>query len=323
MSIIKLPVALLKLPALLTIHSAPFIIMEYLDIESITELHEFFRYGPPLHPLITIVDLAKVQRSHRKPGVSYRLNMYSVACKQIEGHFNYGRTAYDFSEGTLMFTAPNQVLSPGIENKVEGWGLYIHPDFFGASPKGAQLTRYSFFGYDTNECLHVSDAEKNVLENCLGNIAKEISNNLDTHSYNLILTNLDLLLSYCARYYDRQLLTRVKISNDVVAKFESLLNAYYAKPSLIDSGVPDVKYFASKLNLSANYLSDLLSKYTGKSTQEHIHLKLIDKAKSLLWSTENPISEIAYQLGFEHPSHFTKLFKNKTGYSPKVYRNLN
>jgi AraC family transcriptional activator of pobA len=297
--------------------------MEYIDIKSISELHDFFRYKKPLHPLITVVDLSKVDRTHRKPDVAYRLDLYSIACKKIEGSFKYGRTSYDFSEGSLMFTAPNQVLSPGIENKVEGWAIYIHPDFLHASSKGQKLTQYSYFGYDTNECLHISEVEKNVLEDCLQNIEKEISMNLDNHSHHLILSNLELLLSYCSRFYDRQFLTRVKVSNDVVEKFDRILNDYFSQSTLIETGVPDVKYFASHLSLSANYLSDLLNKYTGKSTQEHIHLKLIDKAKSMLWSTESPISSIAYDLGFEHPSHFTKLFKSKTGYSPKEYRALN
>ncbi|MET0635332.1 MAG: helix-turn-helix domain-containing protein [Chitinophagaceae bacterium] len=296
--------------------------MEYKDINSITELHEFFHYGKPLHPLVTIVDLARVDRSHRIPGMSYRLNLYSVACKKVDGHFNYGRTSYDFSEGSLMFTAPHQVLTPGMENKVEGWGLYIHPDFLNASSKGHKLTEYSFFGYEAHECLHISDAEKNVLEDCLENIRKEISNNIDKHSYNLIISNMELLLSYCVRFYDRQFLTRVSAGSDIVEKFERLLNEYFAH-SLIETGLPEVKYFASQLNLSSNYLSDLLNKYTGKPTLEHIHLKLIDKAKSLLWSTESSVSEIAYDLGFQHPSHFTKLFKNKTGHSPTGYRRLN
>ena len=222
-----------------------------------------------------------------------------------------------------MFTAPNQILSPGAENKVKGWGIYIHPDFFKTSDKGHKLSEYSFFGYDMNEALHVSEVEKQVLNNCLENIQREISMNLDQHSYNLILTNLELILSYSVRFYDRQFLTRVKISNDTLEKFERLLNDYFAQPSLIESGVPDVGYFASRLNLSANYLADLLTKYTGKSTNEHIHLKLVDKAKSLLWSTDNTISEIAYNLGFEYPSHFTKVFRNKTGMSPKQFRSSN
>lgn len=297
--------------------------MEYIDIGSISELHDFFHYDKPLHPLITVVDLAKVDRSHRREGDAYRLNLYSIACKKIEGSFKYGRTSYDFSEGSLMFTAPHQVLSPGIENKVQGWAIYIHPDFLHANSRGQKLTAYSFFGYDTNECLHISDAEKNVLEDCLQNIRREISMNLDTHSHNLILTNLELMLSYCSRFYDRQFLTRAKAGNDITERFERLLNDYFTQETPIESGIPDVKYFASRLNLSANYLSDLLSKYTGKSTQEHIHLKLIDKAKSLLWSTQTSIAAIAYDLGFEHPSHFTKLFKARTGYSPRAFRNLN
>jgi len=297
--------------------------MEYTDIKSISQLLSFFHYEKPVHPLIAVVDLAKVDRSHRQPDAAYRLDLYSIACKKIEGSFKYGRTDYDFSEGSLMFTAPNQVLSPGIENKVEGWAIYIHPDFLNASSKGQQLSRYSFFGYDTHECLHISDAEKKVLEDCLENITREISMNLDPHSYNLILTNLELLLSYCSRFYDRQFLTRVKVSNEIVEKFDRILNDYFSRDTLIESGLPNVKYFASQLNLSANYLTDLLTKYTGKSTSEHIQLRLIDKAKQLLWSTDASVSSIAYDLGFEHPSHFTKLFKSKTGHSPKMYRNLN
>ncbi|MCF0064656.1 AraC family transcriptional regulator [Dyadobacter sp. LJ419] len=297
--------------------------MEYTDIKSISQLLSFFHYEKPVHPLIAVVDLAKVDRSHRTPDAAYRLDLYSIACKKIEGSFKYGRTDYDFNEGSLMFTAPDQVLSPGIENKVEGWAIYIHPDFLHASKKGQHLTSYTFFGYDTHECLHISDAEEKVLKDCLENITREISTNLDTHSQNLILTNLELMLSYCSRFYDRQFLTRAKVSNEIVEKFDRILNDYFSQETLIEIGLPDVKYFASQLNLSPNYLTDLLTKYTGKSTNEHIHLKLIDKAKQLLWSTNAPISAIAYDLGFEHPSHFTKLFKNKTGHAPKMYRNLN
>jgi AraC-like DNA-binding protein len=299
--------------------------MEYIDINSISELHAFFGYDKPTHPLITIVDFAKVDRSKRKKGdIFYRLNMYAVSCKKVKGEFKYGRSTYDFSEGSLIFTAPFQAIQPDPAFEVrEGWGLYIHPDFLNASKKGRALTNFSFFGYDNNEALHISDAEKNILEECLHNIQREIVQNLDTHTYNLMLTNLELFFGYCSRFYDRQFMTRVKVSNDTVQNFERLLNDYFAKDTLIETGLPDVKYFASRLNLSANYLSDLLNKYTGKTTQEHIHLKLIDKAKSLLWSSEMAISEIAYHLGFEHPSHFTKLFKSKTGKSPKEFRHPN
>lgn len=297
--------------------------MEYIDIKSISQLLAFFNYDKPIHPLIAVVDLSKVDRSHRIPGAAYRLDLYSISCKKIDGSFRYGRTNYDFSEGSLMFTAPNQVLSPDIENNVKGWAIYIHPDLLHTRRKGQELSEYSFFGYDTHECLHISEIEEQRLENCLTNISSEISTNLDNHSHALLLANLELLLSYCLRFYDRQFLTRIKASSDIIDRFENMLNNYFANDSLVDSGVPDVKYFASRLNLSANYLSDLLSKHTGRSTHEHIHLKLIDRAKDLLWGTNNPISSIAYALGFEYPSHFTKLFKNKTGYSPREYRNLN
>lgn len=298
--------------------------MEYMDINSISELHRFFGYEKPVHPLISIVDLTKIDRSHRKADVFYRLGLYSVACKEITGQVKYGRTNYDFSEGSLVFTAPYQVLSPDPDVKVyEGWGLYIHPDFLNASNNGPKLTRYSFFGYDTNEALHISDAEKKILEECLHNIEREISQNIDEHSHHLILSNLELFFAYCSRFYDRQFLTRGVVSNDTLQQFDRLLNDYFAQDTLIDVGLPDVRYFASNLNLSTNYLSDLLHKYTGKTTQEHIHLKLIEKAKSLLWGTEKSISEIAYELGFEYPSHFTKIFKAKTGQSPKEFRNAN
>lgn len=296
---------------------------EFVDIKSISELHGFFHYEKPVHPLISIVDLGKVDRSHRKPSALYKINLYSIACKKIEGEFRYGRTHYDFSEGSLMFTAPDQVLSPGIENKVEGWAIYIHPDFLNATLKGRKLTEYSFFGYDLHESLHISDAEENILINCLQNVQKEIFNNLDPYSHDLILTNLELLLSYCKRFYERQFLTRSIPGHELLEKFERLLVDYFAQETLIDKGLPDVKMFADELNLSSNYLSDLLTKYTGKATQEHIHLKIIDKAKNLLWSTEKPISEIAYSLGFEYPSHFNKIFKNKVGKSPTEFRNIN
>jgi len=296
--------------------------MEYVDIHSISELHSFFGYDKPAHPLITIIDWAKVDRSKRKQGdIFYRMNLYAVACKKVKGGFKYGRSSYDFSEGSLIFMAPQQAIQPDPMVPVrEGWAMYIHPDFLNASNKGAALTNFSFFGYDTNEALHISDAEKNILEECLHNIQREIVQNLDTHTYNLMLTNLELFFGYCSRFYDRQFLTRVKVSNDTLENFERLLNEYFAQDTLIEKGLPDVKYFASRLNLSPNYLSDLLTKYTGKPTLEHIHLKMIEKAKSLLWSSDLAISEIAYHLGFEHPSHFTKIFKSKTGKSPKEFR---
>lgn len=299
--------------------------MDYVDINSMSELREGMGLTPPVHPLITTVDFSKVDRSKRKPGeIFFRMAFYGVSCKKQKGTMKYGRSSYDFSEGSLMFTAPHQPFAPDPKNPAnEGWGLYIHPDFLNATERGRRLAELSFFGYDTNEALHVSDQEKSTLEDCLRNIEKEIALNLDKHSHNLILSNLELFFAYCTRFYDRQFLTREHVSNDAVQKFERLLNTWFAQESLSEAGLPQVRYFAEQLNLSPNYLSDLLNKYTGKTTQEHIHLKLTDKAKALLWGTEKTVSEVAYALGFEHPSHFTKLFKSRTGQSPTEFRRQN
>jgi AraC-like DNA-binding protein len=239
----------------------------------------------------------------------------------MHGVLKYGKGHYDFSEGSLMFTAPWQVITGSIEGGVEeGWALFVHPDLINATDLGKKMHQYSFFSYDVNEALHISEDEKLTIRDCVAKIEKEYSQNIDKHSLGLISGNIELLLNYCERFYGRQFFTRAKVNSDVVQQFERLLSDYFAKDTLIDTGLPNVKYFASELNLSPNYLSDLLNRFTGKTTQEHIHLRLIDKAKSLLWGTEHSISEIAYELGFEHPSHFTKIFKTKTGKSPSAFR---
>jgi AraC family transcriptional activator of pobA len=295
--------------------------MEYLDILSIQQLHEIYGSAKPEHPLISVHDFSVLNRSNVK-GIPLRMGLYSIACKkQVNGIMRYGQTSYDFTEGSLVFIAAGQIITPDPNMEIsEGWIIHIHPDFFNATERGSKLTNFSFFGYETHEALHVSDSEKTILKECVANIKREISQNLDNHSHDLILSNLELLFAYCVRFHERQFLTRTKVSNDTLEKFERLLNDYFAQDSLMESGLPDVKYFSSRLNLSSNYLSDLLNKYTGKTTHEHIHLKLTDKAKSMLWSTQKTVSEIAYDLGFEHPSHFTKLFKSRTGVTPTEFR---
>lgn len=298
---------------------------KYVDIESISDLHKFYGYAKPKHPLITLIDLTQINTDNRpKDGTLYRLGFYSIFFKTGKGMLKYGKSHYDFDEGSLMFTAPYQVISPNVDLSLEeGWGLFFHPDILSRNELGSRISGYSFFQYDSNESLHISDEEKKLIKACLENIKREYSQNIDKHTLQLIISNIELLLNYCNRFYDRQFFTRAKVSNDIVQRFEKSLKEYFAQDTLIKAGLPDVKYFAAKLNLSANYLSDLLNKYTGKTTQEHIHLQLIDKAKSLLWGSEMSISEIAYELGFEHPSHFTKLFKSKIGQAPKAFRNLN
>jgi AraC-like DNA-binding protein len=206
---------------------------------------------------------------------------------------------------------------------LEGWALFFHPDLLHAFPLGHKIHEYNFFHYEVNEALHVSDEEKHILLDVLAKIERECGQNFDRHTQGLILDNLQLLLNYCSRFYDRQFLTRAKPNADIVQRFERLLHDYFSRDSLIDAGLPDVKYFATELSLSPSYLSDLLTKHTGKTALEYIHLQMIDKAKSLLCGTAQSVSEIAYALGFEHPSHFTKIFKSKTGLSPRAFRNLN
>lgn len=298
---------------------------KYIDLESISDLHRLVQYPPPKHPLISIIDHQDFYaRRPRTTDQFYRFGFYTISCKKFEGLLKYGKGYYDFNEGSLMFTAPGQVIAPGPGVVVDsGWALFIHPDLIHGTDLGRKIHQYNFFNYEANEALHISDDERLVIEDCLKKIEKEYSQNIDKHSQGLIVSNIELLLNYCNRFYDRQFFTRAKINSDVVQQFEKLLRNYFAQDTLIQIGLPTVSYFASKLNLSTNYLSDLLGKFTGKTTQEHIHLELIDKAKSQLWSTNQSISEIAYGLGFEHPSHFTKIFKAKTGKSPSEYRHMN
>ncbi|HEY9049344.1 MAG TPA: helix-turn-helix transcriptional regulator [Ohtaekwangia sp.] len=294
----------------------------FIDIPTIADLHKLYSYTSPRHPLVSVIELKDITRDNFRPEETfYRLGFYSVYLKQLKGVMRYGKSYYDFDEGTLMFTAPGQAVSTTREIPYkEGWGLFFHADLLYRTDLGRKIHQYSFFQYDANEALHVSDDEKTILRNCVDNIRREYMQNIDNHSQHVILSNIELLLNYCNRFYDRQFITRAKVNHDIVQQFENLLLAYFSPDTLIETGLPDVKYFADQLNLSPNYLSDLLKRYTGKTTQEYIHLQVVEKAKSLLWSSDKSISEIAYELGFEHPSHFTKIFKTKMGVSPKEFR---
>jgi AraC family transcriptional regulator, transcriptional activator of pobA len=291
----------------------------FIDVESVSELHKLFGVDKPKHPLISIIDLS-TRRHTRLESISYRLGIYMVFCKKHPEPLQYGRSYYDFSEGLLMFTAPGQVVTSN-PNAIaeEGWGLFFHPDLINVGPLGRKIKEYGFFHYEANEALYISEEETSTLLGCLDNIRKEYSQNIDKHSNDLIRTNLDLLLNYCSRFYERQFYTREKISTDTVQQFEKLLKDYFTQDPLT---LPNVGHFAAQLHLSPNYLSDLLQRFTGKTTQEHIHLQIVDVAKSLLLGTSQSVSEIAYTLGFEHLSHFTRLFKHKTGHAPSDYRRL-
>ncbi|HTI07468.1 MAG TPA: helix-turn-helix domain-containing protein [Puia sp.] len=296
----------------------------YTDLESISDLHDLVQYAPPRHPLVSVIDHADFYARRPKEDSLYRFGFYTISCKKFEGLLKYGKSHYDFREGSLLFTAPGQVIGSGPDVKVEeGWALFIHPDLLHGTSLGKKMHQYSFFHYEVNEALHISEEERVIIKDCVDKIAREYMHSIDKHTQNVMVSNIELLLNYCSRFYDRQFYTRARVNTDIVQRFEALLKDYFSQQTLIETGLPAVTWFASKLNLSPSYLSDLLQKFTGKSTVEHIHLELVEKAKSLLWGTENSISEIAYELGFEHPSHFTRIFKAKTGKSPSGYRNPN
>jgi AraC-like DNA-binding protein len=297
---------------------------KFIDIESISDMHRLMQYAPPKHPLVSLVDHTDFYALRPRTEATYRFGFYTISCKEFEGVLHYGRGNYDFDKGSLMFTAPGQTISSGSGVTVdEGWALFIHPDLLYGTDLGRKIHQYSFFNYEVNEALHISADEDLILKDCTAKIQREYTQNIDKHTQGLIVSNIELLLNYCNRFYDRQFYTRAKVNTDVVQRFEKLLKDYFSQDSLIEMGLPQVSVFASGLNLSPNYLSDLLQKFTGKTTLEHIHLEVVDRAKSMLWGTDASISEIAYQLGFEHPSHFTKLFKAKTGMAPSDFRGLN
>jgi len=301
---------------------------DIIRVESITQLHEFNGLDKPKHPLVTVWHQKKF---HQPPyldefiGKRIVIDLYMISLKMgISGSLQYGRNSYDFQEGTMVYTAPGQVIS--IDEPYQshdGWGLFFHPDLIRKSELGKKMDTYSFFSYEANEALHLSDDEKMRITNCVLDIEQEYMQNIDKHSQNLIISNIELLLNYSKRFYDRQFYTRTNFNKDIVTKFDNLLTGYYRAELQLESGVPTVKYCAEHLNLSPNYLSDLLKKETGCRAIDHIHAFIIEKAKTVLLNSENTVNEIAYDLGFEYPQYFGKLFKSKTGVSPAEYRNLN
>jgi len=298
--------------------------MKVIKIKTISELHAMLGYDKPKHPLITFVDLTKVNAEPQTEEVFFAMDFYAIICKSFEGILKYGRGIYDFQEGSLIFHAPGQVLSSSPDLKItDGWALYFHPDLLYGTDLAKKIKEYSFFNYESNESLHISDEENDILKTCVQNIQREYHQNTDHHTQELIVDSIQLMLNYSKRFYQRQFITRKKVNSGILERFESLLREYINDKNLAESGLPTVACFADKLNLSASYLTDVLKNQTGKNSQEHIHLALVDKAKTMLLGTAKSVSEVAYDLGFDYPSHFSKLFKSKTGKSPSQYRMLN
>lgn len=277
-----------------------------------------------LHPLINLVDLNKSNPLER---TKFSLNFYAIVIKETRcGDLRYGNQYYDYDDGSMVFFGPNQMITNEPEGELHqpyGIALVFHPDLIKGTSLGKQIHEYSFFGYQSNEALHLSDREKEIVNHCFENINTEISQNIDGHSKKLIVANLELLLKYCTRFYDRQFITRENVNHGIVEQFESLLNAYIFSEKLRNEGLPSVAYFADELNLSANYFGDLIKKETGTSALDFIHLKLLESAKEKVLDTTKSISEVAFELGFKYPQHFTRLFKQKVGVSPNEYRGLN
>lgn len=293
-------------------------------IESITQLHADIGYTKPLHPLISWIDFSKLKPLQKLTDITLVSALYSITLKtQSSCELVYGRGSYDFAEGSLLFMAPEQrvlyrVVDQPTQN--EGWGLYFHPDLIRGHTIYQNIDEFSFFGYDSNEALHVSERERSSIETVMESIKTEYSLNPDDHSREIILTNLELLLRYCQRFYSRQFNTRTAVNRSVVDEFKQLLKAWFNDRNPTNEGLPTVKYFAERLHYSANYLGDLLKKETGQSTQDHIYAFVISRAKDLLLDPELSVAQVAYQLGFEYPQHFSKLFKTKTGQSPNQWR---
>lgn len=294
-----------------------------IEIKSITQLHQILGVAKPKHPLITVVNLEQIKNPNQMLGVKITSDLYMISLKDHDCGMSYGRGHYDFEEGVLAFYEPGQVVSQTEEveeGNYSGWMLFFHPDLIRKSALGKKIHQYSFFSYDVNEALHLSDQERKMLYDCVEKIKYEYNQNIDAHTQEVLVNNLELILNYSNRFYERQFHTRTSVHKDVVSVFERELKDYLSGDQLALNGVPSVQFFADKVNLSANYLSDLLKRETGKNVKDHVNHWLIDKAKTLLLNSNNTVSEIAYQLGFNYPHYFTRMFKLHTGQTPNAYR---
>jgi AraC-like DNA-binding protein len=300
---------------------------ELIHLQTINDLHKLFNLGNGYHPLVTVLDFSKVTEQvgqNSKITTDFYSIMFKNYCKN---HIKYGRKAIDFQDGNLICIAPNQTIE--IDNEIEeredkmGWGLFFHTDLIRSTSLNEKIKDFGFFHYEVSEALHLSDKEKNIFFELIQKIQNELQENIDIHSQQIIVSTIELLLSYCQRFYGRQLITRSQTNKSIISQIENILTQYFADNKINEQGLPTVKYLADKVHLSPSYLSDLLKKETGKNAQEHIHFYLIEEAKNLLLNSENNINEIAHNLGFEYPQYFNKLFKKKTGKTPLEYRNLN
>lgn len=290
-------------------------------LDSISEIHRMLGLPGPVHPLISLLDSTKGQIDLCRLPDSYVSSFYKVSfITKMGGRFKYGQGYYDFDEGSILFTAPNQIIGSTEEYKDNaGYSLIIHPDFLHGYPLASKIKQFGFFSYATNEALHLSEQERATILGLYNIITDELNSRIDDFSHEVIIAQIELLLSYAKRFYKRQFLTR-QVSNDLLLQLEALLNTYFEEEQPTVHGIPTVQHLAEQLNYSPNYLSDMLRSLTGLNAQQHIHQNLIERSKELLSATNLTISEVAYKLGFEHPQSFSRLFKIKTKISPVQFR---
>ncbi len=286
--------------------------------------YNVFNNHETLHPLVSVIGMSK---ANPRQASNMYFGFYTVFLKEVKcGDLRYGKNTYDYQEGTLVFIAPGQVVKvdkTGETYQPKGYALVFHPDLIHGTSLAKHVNDYTFFSYQSNEALHVSDHERNIVLDCFSKIEYELEHAIDKHSKGLIVSNIEILLNYCVRFYDRQFITRDNVQKGILERFETLLNEYFQteKPQTI--GLPSVACCAAELNLSPNYFGDLIKKETGKTAQEYIQAKVIDVAKEKIFDQSKSVSEIAYELGFKYPQHFTRLFKQQVGQSPNEYRMFN
>ena len=293
-----------------------------IKIDSVDDYNRLFGLET-LHPLVSVVDLSEAKTYPSRFTLNY--GVYALFLKDTKcGDIRYGKQIYDYQEGTITSFAPGQVVETEILEgmKPKARGLLFHPDIIKGTSLGQEIKSYSFFSYSSSEALHLSEEERGVILECLKNIANELAHPIDKLSKRLIARNIQLLLDYCMRFYERQFVTRSAVNKDILVRFESLLDEYFQHDMQIDKGLPTVKYFADKVCLSPNYFGDLIKKETGKTAQEYIQYKIIDIAKEMILGTGKNVSQIAYDLGFQYPQHFNRLFKRNVGCTPNEYRKL-
>lgn len=291
--------------------------------ETLSDAHRAFGMPLPKHPLISIMHGAPSWSEIHQPPHHHVLGFYKISYKpKLAGKLKYGQGYYDFDEGGLLFASPGQVVGGG-ENEgpiCSEYTLLIHPDFFLGYPLAKKVTQYGFFSYSANETLHLSDKEKETIISIFRIIEDELNSRIDDFSHDVIISQIELLLNYANRFYKRQFITRKAVNNDLLQKLEEILDGYFNNEKSLNQGIPTVQYLSENMNISPSYLSDMLRSLTGQNAQQHIHHKLIEKAKEKLSTTSLSVSEVAYELGFEHPQSFSKLFKTKTNLSPLEFR---